>query len=170
MATLNQFGVIGTGVDATGITFGGNNDLYITAGDQIINYGLNGALINTMTFGFGILYTDVDYANGIVVASYGGTQQGFTVRTPGLVQTLAVGTGFTATGIALGSQGDVYLSSGNSLYRYSLAGALLEQMDFPDDRILYTGITVAQVPEPGTMLLLGAGLLGLAAVRRRNAA
>lgn len=61
----------------------------------------------------------------------------------------------------------MYLSSGNSLYRYGLNGTLLAQMNFPDQGIRYTGVAVSDVSEPGSALLLGVGLLGLMMSRRR---
>ena len=169
---LNQNLSFGTGVNASGVALGGNNDVYISAGNELREYSLAGALLNQMVFpDAGIDYTDIDYLDGMVVASYGGSQFGFTIRNVALNQLSFVSTGFSATGIALGGDNDVFLSSGNSLYRYGLNGSLLAQMNFPDQGIRYTGVTVsiANVPEPGALMLVGIGLVGLMLSRRRVA-
>lgn len=168
---LNQFLAFGTGVNASGIALGDASNLYISAGNELREYSLLGVLLQQMVFPDpAINYTDIDYLASVLVASYGGSQQGFTIRDLGLNQLSFVATGFTATGIALGGDSDVFLSSGNSLYRYGLNGTLLAQMDFPDQNILYTGVAVSRVPEPGSLLLVGVAMFGLVAARRQRAA
>ena len=48
--TLNQLSFFNTGVNASGIAAGPDDDVYITAGNHIINYKTNGTLIKDMTF------------------------------------------------------------------------------------------------------------------------
>ncbi|NRR32887.1 PEP-CTERM sorting domain-containing protein [Oxalobacteraceae bacterium] len=139
--SLSQTLSFATGVSASGIALGVSNDLYIAAGNQLINYGTNGTLINTMTFPDpSINYTDVDVGGGHVVASYNGSQQGFTVRDYALNQSNAVGTGFNISGIAAGINDHVYLASGNHLYDYLSNGTQVFNMTFPDAGINYTDI------------------------------
>ena len=138
---LVQTGLFNTGVTASGIGLGVNNDLYISAGNHLINYKLNGTLINNMTFpDTAINYTDVSVGGGKVLASYNGSQLGFTVRDYGLNQLNAVTTGFNISGIAAGDNNHVYLSSGNHLYDYLTNGTLVTNMTFPDAAINYTDI------------------------------
>lgn len=78
---LVQTGLFGTGVNINGIGIGGSNDLYLAGGNQLFNYTTGGTLINTMTFPIATInYTDVAYSNGVVAATYIGSQQGITLR------------------------------------------------------------------------------------------
>lgn len=138
---LAQTNYFGTGVQARGLALGANNDLYIAAGNHLINYSTSGALINDMAFPIAsINYTDVDVGGGYVVASYNGSQLGFTVRDYALNQSNAVSTGFNINGIAAGDNNHVYLASGNHLYDYLTNGTQVTNMTFPDQGINYTDV------------------------------
>jgi len=53
------------------------------------------------------------------------------------------------------------------LYQYDTNGALLQTFDIPvTDNII--GGEIAPVPEPGTLLLMGSGILGLLGIARRR--
>jgi hypothetical protein len=170
---LGQLNSFNTGFDINGIAAGANNNVYLASGNHLYDYNINGTLITNMTFpDVGINYTDVDYGNGMVVASYTGSQRGVTLRDLGLGQTSFFSVAFEIDALALGTNNDVYLASGNHLYDYALNGALITDMTFPDSRIAYTGIAVAApVPEPETyaLMLAGLGVLGFVA-RRKGAA
>lgn len=140
---LNQLSLFGTGVTASGIAAGNNDDLYITANNHIINYKTNGTLIKDMTFpDKGIIYTDVTVLCDHVYASYKGSQQGFTVRNTNLDQLSFVNTGFDISGIAAGPNNNVYLTSANHIYNYQTNGTLIKDMTFPISSINYTGVAV----------------------------
>ena len=170
---LGQLHAFNTGFNINGIAAGANNNVYLASGNHLYDYNVNGTLITNMTFpDVGINYTDVDYGNGMVVASYTGSQRGVTLRDLGLGQTSFFGVAFEIDAIALGTNNDVYLASGNHLYDYALDGSLITDMTFPDSRIVYTGIAVAApVPEPETyaLMLASLGVLGFVA-RRKGAA
>ncbi|WP_394763579.1 PEPxxWA-CTERM sorting domain-containing protein [Phenylobacterium sp.] len=168
--SLTQSLSFGTGLDATGIAAGDGGHLYLTSANHILDYLDNGSLINDMTFpDAGILYSAVAYANSTVYAAYQGSQQGVTVRDLGLNQSFFFGVNFNISGIAVGQNNDLYLSSGNHLYDYSTGGVLLNTFTFPDTGIIYKAIaTDGAVPEPASwaLMIVGFGLAG-SALRRR---
>jgi len=140
---LNQLSFFSTGVHASGIAAGPNNDLYVTAANHIFNYGVGGNLIKDMEFPISsIEYTDVTVLCDNVYASYKGSQQGFTVRDLGLDQTSYTNTGFDISSIAAGPSSNLYLTSANHIYNYNINGTLIQDMEFPISSINYTGVTV----------------------------
>lgn len=167
---LNQLNAVTTGFNINGIAAGDNNHVYLASGNHLYDYLTNGTQVTDMTFpDAGINYTDIDYGNNMLVASYTGSQQGVTLRNLALNQTSFFGVGFNIDSLALGNNNDVFLTSGNSLYNYTLGGALITSMTFPDAGILYTGIDVTPVPEAESyaMMLAGLGAIGLM-MRRRS--
>ncbi|WDE13538.1 hypothetical protein [Thalassomonas haliotis] len=80
--------------------------------------------------------------NNKVLASYNGSQRGFTVRSMQLEQESFVNGDFNFENIAAGPNNDVYLPSANHIYHYDLDGKLIKDMAFPDAGIDYTGIAV----------------------------
>lgn len=169
---LNQYFAFGTGVDASDLAVTPGDSIYITAANSIYEYGFGGNLLNTMTFpDDGIVYTGIDYGYGSLFASYSGSQQGFTVRDLQLNQLASYELGFEITGIAVGNSNNLFLTSGDNIYEYSLTGTQLNRMQFGDPSILYTAIDVQAVPEPESwaMMIVGFGIVG-AAVRRRRMA
>ena len=141
---LQQVSFIQTPHPVNGIAAGPNNDLYMVCRNHIYNYSVNGALIRDMNFpDTGVNYTDISVRGNHVYASYNGSQQGFTVRDLALNQLAFVPTSFSINGIAAGTNNDLYLASGNKLYRYATNGTLLKVMTFPDPRIVYTDLAVS---------------------------
>jgi hypothetical protein len=140
---LVQLSCFNTGVNASGIAAGPNNDVYIAAGSHLINYRTDGTLIKDMAFpDTGVNYTDVTVLGGTVYASYNGSQQGFTVRDLALNQSSFVAIAANIHSIAAGPNNDVYLASANKLLNYSAGGQLIKDMTFPISTINYTGVTV----------------------------
>ncbi|MFY9260361.1 MAG: DUF6765 family protein [Gallionella sp.] len=139
---LNQISYFNTGVDASGIAAGTNNDLYLAAGNRLIQYATNGTLITDMTFpDASITYTDVAVKGDNVFASYTGSQKGVTVRDLKLNQISWFNTNINASSITVGASNDVYLAEGNHLYNYDINGALIIDMTFPIPSVNYTGIS-----------------------------
>jgi hypothetical protein len=140
---LNQLRFFNTGVDASGIAAGPNDDVYITAANHIINYKSDGTLIKDMAFPVSsINYTDVTVVYDTVYASYNGSQQGFTVRDLGLNQRSFVAVSANIKAIAAGPNKDVYLASANRLLDYKADGTLIKDMTFPVSTINYNGVAV----------------------------
>ena len=167
---LNQLNAVTTGFNINGIAAGDNNHVYLASGNHLYDYLTDGTLVTNMTFpDAAINYTDIDYGNNLLVASYTGSQQGVTLRNLALNQTSYFGVGFNIDSLALGNSNDVFLTSGNSLYNYTLGGVLITSMTFPDAGIIYTGIDVTPVPEADSyaMMLAGLGVIGLM-LRRRS--
>jgi PEP-CTERM motif len=167
---LNQLLFFNVGLDINGIAAGAGGDLFLAAENHLLHYQNNGTLIFDMAFpDAGIVYTDITYHDGKVYASYTGSSVGVTVRDINLNQNFFFGTSFTATGIAAGDNNDMYLTSGNHIYHYADNGTLIQDMEFTGDpNVVYTDVAVKMVPEPGTLLLMAAGL-ALAGLRRKQA-
>lgn len=139
---LNQLSYIETGVSATGIAAGANDDLYITAANHVYQYSTDGRLLKDMEFPISsIHYTDVSVLGGKVYVSYKGSQQGVSVRDLQLNQLTWFGTGFDINALAAAPDETLYLTSGNHIYHYKTDGALLKDMEFPVSSINYVGIS-----------------------------
>ncbi|MBI5938033.1 MAG: hypothetical protein HY850_09320 [Betaproteobacteria bacterium] len=143
--TLNQYVWFNTGINASGINVDSGNNIYLPAGNQIRKYSLSGSLLVKMTFPISsINYTDVAVSGNKVYASYTGSQQGVTIRDANTLNQLSYfNTGINASGIAVDSSNNIYLSAGNRLRKYNSGGTLLVEMVFPDAGINYTGIAVS---------------------------
>lgn len=140
---LNQLAYFNTGIEANGIAAGPDDDVYIAAGNHIYHYKTDGTLIKDMAFpSESINYTDVTVICDRVIASYSGSQKGFTVRDLALNQLSWASTEFMINSIAAGPDNNVYLTSANNIYNYSTSGSQLNDMTFPDSRINYTGVSV----------------------------
>ena len=140
---LTQLNWFNTGIEASGIAAGPNNDVYLSAKNHIYNFDVNGNLLRDMTFpSSSIEYTDVTVLCDKVYASYRGSQHGFTVRDLQLNQQSSTEIGREISGIAAGPNADLYLTSANHIYNYSTSGALIRDMDFPVSSINYSGVSV----------------------------
>jgi len=140
---LNQVSYIDTGVHATGIAAGSNDDLYITAANHVYHYKTDGTLLKDMCFpDTGINYTDVSVFANTVYISYMGSQQGVSIRSLELEQLSWMGTNFNINAIAAAPDNSVYLTSANHVYHYKLDGTLVKDMAFPSTSINYTGISM----------------------------
>lgn len=77
-----------------------------------------------------------------VLASYNGSQLGFTIRDFGLEQESYSNINIDINGIAAGGNDDLYITSANKIYHYKKDGTLLNTMTFPDKGIIYNSVTV----------------------------
>ncbi len=122
LANAGGFDVVASA--ATGIALGPlNDDLYLAAGDTLFHYGAAGALLESVQEA-GVNFTDVALVDGDLIASF---TDGFSIRNADtLVEMTAVtGLGFTPASISAGNSGEVYMTSGNVVYRYNIAGSQL---------------------------------------------
>ena len=158
-----------TGVTAPGIVAGYRNDVYISSANSLYRYRNDGTLLGSFTWpDEGIIYDDVAVGHGNLYAAYRGVSRGITVRDPiTFVQSKFITTGIEATGIAAGFDNDIYLSAGNSLYRYRNDGTLLNSFSLSGTDIEYTSITASEVPEPATIAVWSVlGLCGYGSRRK----
>lgn len=95
-----------------------------------------------LVLGFGLTLAVNAHAS-LIYAVYSGSQNGVTVRdTDTFVQQTFFDPGFAINGIAAGVNNDMFLTSANSIYRYSNTGTLLGSFSWPTTDITYTSITV----------------------------
>lgn len=142
---LDQLSFINTGFDINGIAAGADNDFYVTAANNIYHYKTDGTLISQMTFpDSGVIYTSLTVRGNLLFAAYKGSQVGVTLRDLNLNQISFFATPFVSSGIATSSSQDVYLTSGNHIYRYKTNGTQLQVMTFPDSSINYTDVSVLE--------------------------
>jgi|GEM_PF-1647355 len=142
---LNQLKFCQTGVNASGIAVDASGNVYTTSGNHIRKYDSNtcNMLVDMAFPDARINYTSVLAKDGLVYATYTGSQQGVTKRDANtLAQLLWFNTGVNASGISLDASNNIYISAGNHLIKYSNTGSPLTNMTFPISNINYTGITI----------------------------
>ncbi len=104
-------------------------------------FGLTKLFTVTALLALFLSVTGIAHANNFF-AAYNGVQQGVTKRTLHLQQVSFIQTPHPVNGIAAGPNNDLYMVSKNHIYNYSISGALIRDMQFPDARINYTDIAV----------------------------
>ena len=138
--TLEQSDVFPTPFAPSAIVVDDNGIIYLAARNHLYKYSNDGQLLIDMNFpDKTINYSGITVKGDKVYASYNGSQTGFTIRDNKLEQEDFVETRFSPTGIAAGDSNDVYLSTKDNLFRYSVDGKQLKKMNFP--QITYTGVT-----------------------------
>ncbi len=141
---LSQIRYFNTGISASGIAVDPSGNIYTTAANHIRKYDPAGKLLADMTFPIAsINYTAIAFSGGHVYASYNGSQRGVTQRDANtLKQVQYFDTGINAEGISVDSGGNIYLSAGNRLRKYSNDGVLQQNMTFPVVGINYSGVAI----------------------------
>lgn len=142
--TLEQIRYFATGIEASAIAVDGKEGIYLAAGNRLHKYDSQGKLLVEMVFPDAtIRYTGLAVRDGLLYASYTGSQLGISVREASSLKQLSYfATGVEASGLAVDSRGDLYLSADNRLRKYQRNGTLLNEMIFPDAGIRYTGVSV----------------------------
>jgi hypothetical protein len=140
--------------------------LFTAVGSNItdVSFFLPGSTTPALTRGFGSVFTDVDLAGSTTIQLFGaGNVNLGTFSVPAISgdQTLS----FLGVSFATPVVSRVRIASGNAaLGPNQTAGLDLVVMD----DWLYGEPIAAAIPEPGTLALLGAGLMGLALRRRER--
>jgi len=161
-------------VQSTGGTITGSNAGLSLSGDTITSYGgIGGSNLGTVTFTTGAFVSGGPTANGTL--GPGGT---FTVTLNGSVMGLPTGTVFSGTftsgtwtihpGNTFTFEGDVKSSNGlGTISLVTFSGSLANggSIDVASGDIV---LTTTEVPEPGTLGLLGTGLVGIGGLLRRK--
>lgn len=146
--SLRQTSCISTKFVPSEIALGAKNSLFIVSANHIYNYDLDGKLIKHMEFPSNdFFYTDVTTTEDKVIASYSGTQRGFSIRELSLNQTSYVETAFEVNAITVGIDNDLFLTSGNAIYRYSLNGKELGVSVYDDPHLRYTSVSCSKLED-----------------------
>lgn len=142
--TLSQHAWRDTGIVASGIAVDDSSNVYLPAANHLRKYSPDGTLLTDMAFPIAsINYTAIAFSGGHVYASYNGSQRGVTQRDANtLKQVQYFDTGINAEGISVDSGGNIYLSAGNRLRKYSNDGVLQQNMTFPVAGINYSGVAI----------------------------
>ena len=137
--TLVQSFAFSLGFAVDNISAGSNNDMFLTSGGSIYHYSDAGEQLNSFTWGNPRLsYDGIAVSGEDFFTAYSGSQNGVTVRNSNnLGQGNFFDPGFATDNIAAGNGNEMYLTSGNSIYRYDDNGVQLAQMAFPDPLIKY---------------------------------
>ena len=176
--TLQQSNFFSLDFVVDGIGAGKAGEMYLSSANQLFRYSDSGTQLAQMTFPSpSIEYGGISYSasSDRIYVAYDGIPGGITVRDAGdLEQISFFQLDFVVNDLVAGLFSDLYLTSGNSIYRYRDDGEELGRFTFPDSGIVYQGIAFMDpasipVPEPGTLGLLLAALGALALVGRRRA-
>ncbi|HWR01260.1 MAG TPA: hypothetical protein VN371_05305 [Chlorobaculum sp.] len=140
---LNQLAYVPTNFSINSIAAGAHDDLYLASGNRLFHYAADGTLLKTMTFPDpGIIYTNVAVTADRLLAAYSGSQHGFTIRDLNTLEQYShVTTPFDISGIVAGSAADLYLSSTNHLYNYTLSGVQKQSFTWPQTDLYYGDLT-----------------------------
>ena len=105
---------------ASGLALGEFGDVFLAAGDSLFQYGTAGSLLQSIEQP-GTVFNDVALVDGIPIAATG---TGISRRNvDSLVELNAVDLGFGPTSIAQAGAGEIYLTAGNQVFRYTSDGA-----------------------------------------------
>jgi hypothetical protein len=126
----------------TALAVGLNNDVYLVSGNRIYNYTADGVLIKSLGSKSTVNYTGISVMGDRVYASYSGYNRGVNVRDLALNSVSSFSTSFIINAIAAGANNELYLASGNSLYRYQSNGTLLASITFSDKGLYYNHVAI----------------------------
>ncbi|MFK7797921.1 MAG: hypothetical protein AB8E82_10745 [Aureispira sp.] len=140
---LEQVDYVDLEFEVNGIAVGTNSDVFLATANKLNHYQQDGTLIKCMEFpDTTIKYTNVIVAEDKIIASYSGSQKGFTVRNRSLEETHCVETDFEIKGLTTGANGDLFLISTTTLYHYKMDGTLVNQSENVVGGIEYTDVTI----------------------------
>jgi PEP-CTERM motif len=154
-----------------GLAFDSQGNLYVATSNDIMRYTPGGVGSVFATTGgnqpWGMAFDS--HGNLFVANASANTIEEYT---PGGVGSVFASTGLsTPKGLAFDSMGDLFVANyGNSTIEEFTAngtGSLFATLDTAEGAPIYLAIGVSSVPEPGSLILLGVGVLGALALGRR---
>lgn len=133
--TLAEAGSFSVEFEAEGIAVSESNEIYMVSGSTLLNLDADGVELNSMTEA-GSTFSDVALVGpDLFVTTTGDGTSGISIRsTTSLEQLSFIATGFDPGSVAPGADGEIYLTSGSQVFRYSTSGNELEAFNSFDDR------------------------------------
>ena len=133
--TLGEAGSFPTTVDAAGIAISATSEVFVVAGDTIIDFSPAGTVLNSVSEA-GINFSDVAIIGpDLFVTTTGDGTSGVSIRPAGtLTQADFFATGFDPSSIAPGDPGEIYMTSGSEVFRFTETGTELASFGVADGR------------------------------------
>jgi hypothetical protein len=170
-AALSILGIFSTATTIQGIAAGAAGEVYVAEAESVTRFRDDGTVLDSLGSQGADNFSSLSF-NGTELFITDNSSIGINAvltANASLALTNTLMPGFEIGGLAAGSAGDVFLTSGNQIVRYSSDGTLLDSYTGSvGDQFADLTFRTDAVPEPSTLSLAAAGAALLAALARRR--